>query len=416
MIESIGKDKFINRYLIYLFLLIFFIMIGQALYINNIFKKVQVRDIDRYQGIAGRLKEKYNISESVIADSFLEYPSKEEEIIGKEFFEKYGYSSNLDEKYNKFFYSEYKNIKTTIYFSSILGFGLIIILFVKFLHSILLKVDEISKSLKLLYEGKKVDNLDDTKEGVFSLLNYRFNTMINAFHKSLKEVEEERKKLKELLNDLSHQLKTPISSIKLFNDFLRDENLSCEDKKEFINTIEKDIERLQWITEGLLQLSRLETESISLYKRELNLKDTLLEAINSLYAKALNKNIDINLENIDNYKFIYDYKWTKEALINIIDNAIKYTDENGMISIYMKKEKTSVSIVIEDNGIGINKKEIFKVFNRFYRSSDIVVQKQEGSGLGLYLSRKIIEEQGGTIKLDSEKGIGSKFTITFYEA
>ena len=154
---------------------------------------------------------------------------------------------------------------------------------------------------------------------------------------------------------------------------------------------------------------------MKLYIKPNNLKDTLIDGINGVYKKALKKGVNLEFNEFLNIVFRHDYRWTKEAIINILDNAIKYTESGGGVKVSLQEEKDLIKIVIEDSGIGIGEDEIFKVFKRFYRGRDINVQRQEGSGLGLYLSRRIIEEEGGTIGLNSEVGKGSIFTITFYK-
>ena len=172
---------------------------------------------------------------------------------------------------------------------------------------------------------------------------------------------------------------------------------------------------MQWIAEGLLQLARLETQCIVLNKKENNLKNTILSAINSTYGKANLKGIHVQVERIDDFIINHDERWTKEAIINIIDNAIKYNKKGESIRIYTKKDDMKIQIFIEDKGIGIDKNDIDNIFKRFYRSFNEKVQSEEGSGIGLYLSKKIIEEQYGNIRVESRINEGSKFIITMYK-
>lgn len=141
----------------------------------------------------------------------------------------------------------------------------------------------------------------------------------------------------------------------------------------------------------------------------LNIKNTIIKAVNSVYIKAINKNIEINLDKFEDLKINHDEKWTEEAIFNILDNAIKYTDSNGNIDIKISQTINYLRIDIKDNGIGINKDEINNLFKRFYRSKE--AKDIEGSGVGLYLSRKIIEAQGGSIIANKNIDKGSTFSL-----
>lgn len=228
-------------------------------------------------------------------------------------------------------------------------------------------------------------------------------------------MENEREGIKKLLNELSHQLKTPIASIKMNNELILDGYVDKSEMNEFLVNNKENIIRLQWITEGLLKISALEVHCIQINKKEENIKNTVLGAINAVYGKAISEDIFINVKEINDFNIDHDVRWTKEAIINILDNAIKYSNKNSEIVVSVKNTDLKTTIVIEDKGIGINKEDLYKIFERFYRSLDSNVQAKEGSGLGLYLCKKIIEEQGGTINVKSKINKGTIFEITLYK-
>lgn len=176
-------------------------------------------------------------------------------------------------------------------------------------------------------------------------------------------------------------------------------------------TIKSEAAKLQWLVDSLIKLSRLEVGMIELKKENKSIKDTVYKAVEGIYSKALYKNIDIIVNPIEEIFIYHDVKWTKEAILNVLENAVKYSYANDEISINVTKLNSYIRIDIEDHGIGIAKEDFNKIFKRFFRGNSDVVQEEEGSGVGLYLSRKILEEQSGSIMVDSLLGKGSKFSL-----
>jgi signal transduction histidine kinase len=210
---------------------------------------------------------------------------------------------------------------------------------------------------------------------------------------------------------MSHQLKTPVASLKLSNSLLLENDLSSEEREEFLQKCNEDIDKLEWLVSSLIKMSRLEAGIIEIDMKKSSIKNTIIKAVNGVYIKALNKNIDIDMENLQDDTIEHDLKWTKEALTNILENAVKYTKNGGRIKITTYKLPSLLKMDIEDNGIGIPEKEINNIFKKFYRGNSKEVTEAEGIGVGLYLSRKIIEKQGGSIMVHSRDGEGSRFTV-----
>lgn len=211
----------------------------------------------------------------------------------------------------------------------------------------------------------------------------------------------EKEETKALVTDLSHQLKTPVASIKMCFLLLEDENLQPEERKEFLNRLGEQIVHLEGLLSALVNISRMETGMIEIRKEMTSIFNTVVQAVNQVYMKAEDKGIEIVIdtdhEEIENLLLEHDVKWTKEAIVNVLENAVKYSPADSVIQIIMKKQLHFLRIEIKDEGIGIKKEEINRIFQRFYRGKHEVVRQAEGSGVGLYLARKIIEEQGGNI-------------------
>lgn len=225
---------------------------------------------------------------------------------------------------------------------------------------------------------------------------------------------EERDSTKSLVTDISHQLKTPISAMKAcFDMYVEAENKI--EREEFLMRSRIQMDKMETLAASLINISRLETSMITLKREECSLREILIGALNTVYHKAASKNIDIAASDFEDIKLRLDFKWTVEALANVLENGIKYSPAGSVIQVRVDKLFSFVRIEIEDEGIGIPKEDINNIFKRFFRGSSDAVKKEEGSGVGLYITRKIIEEQGGAISVkytDSlSHGRGSIFVI-----
>ncbi len=245
-------------------------------------------------------------------------------------------------------------------------------------------------------------------------------SQLSSLGKQIKIGEEtmflEKEGTKQLVTDISHQLKTPVAALKTCFSVLEEGDLKEEERREFFLRCKQQLKGLEELVKALVNISRMETGMIEIRKEKKHIFDTMLLAVNSLYGKAEEKQIEMTFENeegIEKLQLFHDTKWTKEAFINVLDNAIKYSEPGGMIKISMMKRNFFVRIEIKDRGIGIPKKEYTQVFKRFYRGEGERVKKEEGSGVGLYLTREILERQGGSIAVHSKAGEkhGSTFVI-----
>lgn len=220
---------------------------------------------------------------------------------------------------------------------------------------------------------------------------------------------EESHEVKSLISDISHQLKTPLANLGIYNSLLLDDTLPIEKRVEFTRHMGSQIEKLSWLMESLIKLSRLESGIIELLAENRSLENTVLAAIKQAFPAAEQKNIEILLEAQQGITLQHDSKWTGEALYNVIDNALKYTLGPGSITITIRQYDLFARIDVADRGIGIPAAEINAIFQRFYRGEGS--KGTEGVGIGLYLARKIVADQGGYIKVSSEQCKGSVFSI-----
>lgn len=230
---------------------------------------------------------------------------------------------------------------------------------------------------------------------------------------------EERDNTKTLVTDISHQLKTPVSALKNCLSICMETD-SSKEREEFLQRCALQLTKLEYLIASLINISRLETSMITLHQEMTSLSDILIDAVNTIYEKALQKDISVEVLNspeeaaedtATSLMLSLDRKWTAEALANILDNAVKYSPAKSTVTVRLHKLYTYVRIEVEDAGIGVPKEEYNKIFKRFYRGSHKTVQHCEGAGVGLYLSRRIIEEQGGTITVNPAVRQGSIFVI-----
>ena len=222
----------------------------------------------------------------------------------------------------------------------------------------------------------------------------------------MKNITEEKDKIKTLIADISHQTKTPVSNLLLYTELLKEKELLPENR-EYLQAIQTQAEKLSFLIQSLVKLSRLETGIISLHPKEQDIKGMVEDIVDSYRERAEAKDLQL-CDNSGHAMAYFDRKWTSEALGNIVDNAVKYTS-SGRIEIRTKKYELFTAVEVEDTGPGLNENEISEIFGRFYRGEE--VQDKEGVGIGLYLSREILSQEGGYIKVTSEKGKGSVFSL-----
>lgn len=271
------------------------------------------------------------------------------------------------------------------------------------------RTNETCEFLDEVITTKTYKDYDICKDTLSSKEQNKIKELVYILETEKNRYEVEKGNIQSLITDLSHQIKTPLTNISMYNATILERKIDEETKGEFLNLMGEQISKLQWLVDGLIKISRLETELISLCKGEYFIEDSLAMALGGLYSKGKEKSVNISVNCDSAITAIFDMKWTSEALINIIENSIKYSEAGSNITIKVIPLEMFIRIDIKDEGIGIEKKEINNIFKRFYRSED--VREYKGIGIGLYLAREIISRQGGYIKVTSKKNIGSTFSV-----
>lgn len=286
------------------------------------------------------------------------------------------------------------DISTLILFILILS-----IIFFKYNHSESKKINEITKYIE-----------ENTEDELSILKNELYKITI-----MLKEVAENSQKdkttLKDSLSDISHQIKTPITSILIMLDnILSDENMPEDIKKDFIKDIKREIINIKFLVESILKLSKIDSNSIKFIKKEVFIKDIINEAVKNVSMLSELKNIEIIVSGDDSIKTICDLKWQVEAITNILKNCIEHSYENRKIYINYNQNNMYTELKIEDNGTGIDAKDLPHIFERFYKGKN---SSSDSVGIGLALSKSIIESNNGYIQVDSELNKGTTFIIKY---
>ncbi len=271
----------------------------------------------------------------------------------------------------------------------------------------------------LKFTNKMLNNIDNFINGKYEKDNINKETLDSKIDSKLYKLSEvikgktensNRTKLEveQMISDITHQVKTPISNIRMYSDTIINNDLSKDKENEFLNIISNQVDKLEFLMNSLTKMSRLETNMIVLNKQSAKIKECINQAKEQVEILAENKNIEIKIIGEDCI-LEYDKKWTLEAICNLLENAIKYTNRDGKIIINLEKLETFLKIDIIDNGIGFDEENINNIFKRFFRERK--VKDIEGVGIGLYLVKKIVEAQNGYIKVKSKINEGSKFSI-----
>ena len=249
----------------------------------------------------------------------------------------------------------------------------------------------------------------DLEEGEYSALVSKIKQIQEVLGKHASSAEQEKEQVKSLVSNMSHQLKTPLANISLYVQILSKEEITPEQKTVFSEKMQRQVDKLSWMVESLSKMVKLEQNIDDFEGKAIGIKQTILDAVDTIYEKLEKKEIYFTLEPFEDRLLYHNRKWTTEVFVNLLENAVKYTARGGTISICVKSYDLYTEIQIADNGRGIRQEEMTDIFKRFYRSPE--VENMEGSGIGLYLSNLILEKEKGYMTVDSEYGRGSCFSV-----
>ncbi|MHC0039431.1 sensor histidine kinase [Pseudoneobacillus sp. C159] len=274
------------------------------------------------------------------------------------------------------------------------------------------EIENLSKYLRRIANGDYSLDVRDNHEGELSILKseiYKVNLMLSEHGTLLKE---DKKKLTNAISDISHQIKTPLTSMLMMADLLSDANLNETKRQEFTHSIRVQLERMEWLVSSLLKLSKIDAGTISFKKDQVFVQQLLNKAIETVLIPMDIKQQSFLIQGEMDVSFQGDLKWTTEAIINILKNCVEHTPEGGEIVVSFSDNPLYTSIIIEDNGKGISKKDLPYIFKRFYKGENA---GEDSVGIGLAMANSIVTAQSGYIEVSSEIGMGTRFHIKFYK-
>jgi signal transduction histidine kinase len=274
------------------------------------------------------------------------------------------------------------------------------------------ELEKLSLYLREISNGNDSLDIRDNQEGELSILKndiYKVTLMLSE-HRSL--LNRDKIQLTDAISDISHQLKTPLTSMTVMADLLSAPDLPPAKRTEFTRHIRIQLERIDWLVSSLLKLSKMDAKTIQFKKDRIPVKNLIQKALEPVMIPMDIKGQTVSVTGGDDVSFVGDFNWTVEAVINILKNGVEHTPEGGAITITFSENALFTEIVIADNGKGIPKEDLPYIFKRFYKGKNA----GEGSiGIGLAMAHSIIASQNGVIDVSCDSGKGTLFVIKFYK-
>lgn len=371
------------------------------------YKKISVITNEKISGII-----EYIIKENPAIDTknIIQVLNSNEYKDGEEELKKYGI--NIEEVNS--IIAVQKQMKTNI----ILNIILIVLFSVLYMAIIFIylkqrdkKINQITQYINEIKNRKYDLNINENSEDELSNLKNELYKITIMLKEESEISRQDKEKIKMSVEDISHQLKTPLTSIMIMLDNLKDNpNMDEDTKQKFIFEISKQVDWINWLVISILKLSRLEADVVKFSNNKINVKKFIDEIIGNLEIPIEIKNQKISIEGDEDASFIGDYKWQQEAITNIIKNAIEHNKENGKITIKYEENVLFTKITIIDEGQGIAKEDLKHIFERFYKAQN---SSDNSVGIGLSLAKNIIEKNNGMINCKSEIGKGTEFIVKY---
>ncbi len=274
------------------------------------------------------------------------------------------------------------------------------------------KINMLSENIDMILHSDTMVALEDIHEGDLAVLESEIKKMTVKIREGAYLLQKEKIYLTDSIADISHQLRTPLTTINLLMSFLQSAELSYEDRMKYVNEINSHLRRLDWLISSLLKISKLDAGTVVMKKEKTSVSELVAKASESIMIPLEIRDQLFDYTAMGNECFTGDINWSVEAVSNIVKNCMEHTPEGGHISVNVTENILFTKIVIEDNGNGIDSEDLPHIFERFYRGRD---SSESSVGIGLALSKMIIQEQNGTIKAENRKEGGSRFTIKFYK-
>lgn len=360
--------------------------------------------------MVGKLMTMYPEAHHELAVALLKEPDAQEAQAGAELLAQYGYTGKTPVNQSPIIRTGMGSVFLYGTLFMVLLAALILFAFARYSRFMYKKIDSIAKSAERIVDGDYSLHLHWEGEGSFAILGHHFNQMTDRLKSSMESLKAEKTFLKDIIADISHQLKTPLSTLIINNEILLSQpSMDEQTRKRFLESCSQQLNRLEWLIQSLLKMARLESGSISFKKENQPVIKVVKEAYETLSVMAENAQVQLITE--EEHSEVYwkgDSEWLREALINIIKNCIEHCKPGGSVRAKAYNTPLTSGVIITDNGDGISREELPHIFKRFYKGSN---PKPSSVGIGLSLSKAIVEGHGGSILVRSQKGKGSEFTI-----
>lgn len=274
------------------------------------------------------------------------------------------------------------------------------------------EIEKLSTYLRKISSGDYTLDVRDNREGELSILKNNIYKVTLMLAEQAELLKQDKHLLTEAISDISHQLKTPLTSMTVMVDLLSDANLPAEKRVEFTQNISTQLERIEWLVSSLLKLSKIDAGTVTFKRDKIKVKQLIEMALNPLSIPIELKDQTILIKGEEEVGFLGDLNWTVEALINLIKNCIEHTPQGGTIELSFAENVLFTEIMIKDNGKGIAKEDLPYLFNRFFKGKGA---SEDSIGIGLAMAHSIITNQNGHLDVTSEQGLGTTFRIKLYK-
>lgn len=259
---------------------------------------------------------------------------------------------------------------------------------------------DLSDAISQMINHKELTKNLETKDTLPSKTSHQLIRLQEIQLETERKMKRQQDNTQKLITEIAHQLRNPLMNIQNYLELLDSEELTTDQRSQYLQAINQSEERLSFLTEGFIKMSRFENELIQLHPNSTEVRETVLQAVFEVSRKAEEKNIEIEVRQEKEIQAQHDTNWLREAIFNILENSVKYSLENSQIIVSLTQNQMFTEISVRDYGIGIDPQEEADIFQRFYRGSRVT--NQEGFGIGLYLSREIVLKHGGFIKVKRE--------------
>lgn len=274
------------------------------------------------------------------------------------------------------------------------------------------EIAKLSGYLHRISSGEYSLDVRDNHEGELSILKSNIFKVTTRLSEQGALLQQDKIQLTNAISDISHQLKTPLTSMMMMADLLSDAKLPAAKREEFTNNIRIQLERIEWLVSSLLKLSKIDAGTVQFKQEKVSVGKLVQKALEPVLIPMDIKEQTVSIEGEETVSFVGDLNWTAEAVLNILKNCVEHTPEGGKIHFSFSENALFTEIVIADNGIGIAKEDLPHLFKRFYKGKNA---SEESVGIGLAMAHSIIANQNGTIEVKSKPGEGTQFIIKFYK-